>query len=89
MSLANANVANIYLSPRYFTNTPSVYLSTITVFNPDPRRNYTVGLNILHNDGLTDGQEVLKYGINPLNPDTAGDMLVDGEQANFDKVSWK
>ena len=27
--------------------------------------------------------------LNPLNPDTDGDMLVDGEQADFSGVSWK
>ncbi len=31
-------------------------------------------------DGLTDGEEVLKYKTNPLNPDTDGDGLKDGEE---------
>ena len=41
-------------------------------------------------NGLSDGDEVLKYGTNPLNPDTDGDMLVDGWETNFNenKPSW-
>ena len=31
-------------------------------------------------DGLTDGEEVMKYKTDPLNPDTDGDGLTDGEE---------
>ena len=77
MSLANANVANIYLSPLYFTNTPFVDSSTITVFNPDPRRNYTVGLNISHDDGSSINANNIRIGNTRL-------LSV----WNFDTYSW-
>ncbi len=37
----------------------------------------------------SDGAEVLKYGTNPLNPDTDGDLLVDGHNVTgWSEVSW-
>ncbi len=40
-------------------------------------------------DGLSDGAEVLKYGTNPLNPDTDGDLLIDGHNVTgWSEVSW-
>ena len=39
---------------------------------------FTVGSVPLMRDGLSDGQEVLKLGTDPLNVDTDGDGLIDG-----------
>ena len=40
-------------------------------------------------DGLSDGAEVLKYGTDPLNPDTDGDGLIDGyNRTHFGRISW-
>jgi outer membrane protein OmpA-like peptidoglycan-associated protein len=47
----------------------------------DPRNPDTDG------DGLTDGEEVLKYSTNPLNRDTDGDGLSDGEEVNKYKTN--
>ena len=54
-----------------------------------------LSLNILNfwnknnGDGLSDGAEVLKYGTNPLNPDTDGDLLIDGHNVSgWSEVSW-
>jgi outer membrane protein OmpA-like peptidoglycan-associated protein len=38
-------------------------------------------------DGLTDGDEVLKYSTNPLNKDTDGDGLSDGDEVNKYKTN--
>mgnify|MGYP001279794220 CR=1 FL=1 len=43
-------------------------------FGTDPNNPDTDG------DGLTDGDEVLKYMTDPLNPDTDGDGLTDGDE---------
>ena len=34
-------------------------------------------------NGLNDGAEVLKYGMNRLNSDTDGDGLIDGDELNL------
>jgi outer membrane protein OmpA-like peptidoglycan-associated protein len=47
----------------------------------DPRNPDTDG------DGLTDGEEVLKYSTNPLNRDTDGDGLTDGEEVKKYKTN--
>ncbi len=41
---------------------------------------YLIHPNLEHDAPLTDGAEVLKYGTNPLNPDTDGDMLGDYDE---------
>ena len=38
-------------------------------------------------DGLTDGEEVLKFHTDPLNPDTDGDGLSDAAEANVTGTS--
>jgi outer membrane protein OmpA-like peptidoglycan-associated protein len=51
--------------------------------NTDPNNPDTDG------DGLTDGEEVLKYKTNPLNPDTDNDGLKDGEEIKIYKTDPK
>lgn len=83
-------VVESFTNPNSIDTDENLVNDDLEDFDEDGLNNYTemtLGTNPYLNDsdedGVLDGEEVIKYGIDPLNPDTDFDNILDIDEVNF------